>query len=281
MPNVALPNFFGSPSGIGSASTDPLPEACDPSTLPSAPVLLTGDPGTIIKSGLLKKHASRHVTGAWQQRFVVLEGSPTHVLIYYGAAAATDPTAAKPRGVMPLAEVTVQRHPKEQNTFVVRAPARSYELRATSGVEADEWVHAIDGAVEVARLAKARASTPAPSLSWLSHNSSLEEVPDALSRSPSHLVSPPASHQQETPGSSDSRSGSGNPPRRLSSRLPKLFGKAPSFRKESSWADISWSSSPLSDSDLNSNGRRSSSTMSAAAAARAQSSMLEGAEPLP
>ncbi len=116
---------------------------------------------SIIKSGPLKKH-SRNVTGVWQVRFVVLEGSPTHVMVYYYASAAAEASASKPRGVVPLSEVSVQRFGKDNMSFRVRAPQRSYEFRAPTPEEAQDWIRCIGAAAESARYAKAAGSAGAP-----------------------------------------------------------------------------------------------------------------------
>ena len=66
------------------------------------PVALTAH--SIIKSGALKKRSKQMSAAAlWQQRFIVLEGPPTHVLVYYYAkAAAAEGEGNQPRGVVPL-----------------------------------------------------------------------------------------------------------------------------------------------------------------------------------
>ena len=66
----------------------------------TGPVALAAQ--TVIKAGPLKKR-SKNLSGAlWQQRYVVLEGAPTHVLVYYYAAAERSENAQKPRGVISL-----------------------------------------------------------------------------------------------------------------------------------------------------------------------------------
>lgn len=66
----------------------------------TGPVALAAQ--TVIKSGPLKKR-SKNLSGAlWQQRYVVLEGAPTYVLVYYYAAAERADSAQKPRGVVSL-----------------------------------------------------------------------------------------------------------------------------------------------------------------------------------
>ena len=66
----------------------------------TGPVALAAE--TVIKAGSLKKR-SKNLSGAlWQQRYVVLEGAPTHVLVYYYAAAERSENAQKPRGVVSL-----------------------------------------------------------------------------------------------------------------------------------------------------------------------------------
>ena len=119
---------------------------------PLVPVSLAAQ--SIIKSGPLRKH-SRNVTGAWQSRFLVLEGHPTHVMVYYYASAAAEASASKPRGVVPLAEVSVTRFGRDNLSFRVKAPQRLYDFRAPSPEEAEDWIQCIGEAAEAARRAKA------------------------------------------------------------------------------------------------------------------------------
>lgn len=90
----------------------------------------------------------------WQVRFVVIEGAPTHVLVYYYASAAVEASAQKPRGVVPLSEVSVQRWGKDNCTLRLKAPQRLYEFRAHTPEECTEWIDAISSAAEVARRAR-------------------------------------------------------------------------------------------------------------------------------
>ena len=108
---------------------------------------------SIIRSGPLKKH-SRNITGVWQVRYVVLEGAPTHVICYYYASAASEVSASRPRGVVPLNEISVQHSGKDRMTFRVQAPSRAYELRAQTVAEAESWISCIKDAAMAARLAR-------------------------------------------------------------------------------------------------------------------------------
>ena len=76
---------------------------------------------TVLKSGALKKR-SKQMSGLaalWQQRFVVLEGAPTHVLVYYYASAAhaAGDSTLKPRGVVPLTVRHASPHANDAPAF--------------------------------------------------------------------------------------------------------------------------------------------------------------------
>ena len=141
MPSVPLPSFFGESFRASSFQDARQPDISEPPELderselrdavsltpfaPKAPALLpdgrrhadTGEPSvlsgptagptnlsaqTVLRSGTLRKK-SKHLS-VWQQRFVVLEGAPTNLLVYYGSSAATaaEDASVKPRGVVAL-----------------------------------------------------------------------------------------------------------------------------------------------------------------------------------
>ena len=107
---------------------------------------------SVLKSGSLKKRSKQKMQMLWQQRFVVLEGAPTHVLVYYYASAERNDANSKPRGVVPLNEASAAVFGKDGTTFRVKAPLRAYEFRAASASDASEWVREIEGAAADARV---------------------------------------------------------------------------------------------------------------------------------
>lgn len=135
----------------------------------SSPMVLGGGPvalaaQSVVKSGALKKR-SKNLSGVlWQQRFIVIEGPPTHLLVYYyPKAAAAEGEGNKPRGVLPLSEVKAETYDKlkDGTAFRVRAPKREYEFRAASPEEARAWIAQINKSAAAASQ-QARAATAGP-----------------------------------------------------------------------------------------------------------------------
>ena len=224
MPNVAFPSFFGESfrSSIRSSSRHSLavasaPAAAEPPELaetseiqpasltPFTPQQPSLHPGlhrdvqhavqlqlkptalaaqSILRSATLKKR-SKQVSSLWQHRYVVLEGPPTNVLVYYyaSAATATDDASVKPRGVVPLSVRTTPRPARTSprpsscmlkngpfacpcaqdataaltgkdsgTSFRVKGPQRAYDFKAATPSEAVAWVRAISDSAAAARL---------------------------------------------------------------------------------------------------------------------------------
>ena len=165
---------------------------------------------SIIKSGQLKKH-SRSLSGVWQVRHVVVEGHPTHVLVYYYASAASEVSSSKPRGVISLCELSVQPLGKDKLTFRLRAPQRVYDFRAPSADEASEWIRCIEQATQSARLAKSKNLAPTaladgPTAGKISSNKSyLRDL--SSSRTPSASSDPGLGSSQQCSSHPDAASG--------------------------------------------------------------------------
>ena len=135
MPNVLFPAFFADSSRTSSRysvhgsvppeleeNSEVLPVSRTP-VMPQQPVLLpegrraaaagpavlNSGPAialaaqTVLRSGSLKKR-SHKISAVFQPRFVVLEGAPTNVLVYYASkvAHAAEDASNKPRGVIAL-----------------------------------------------------------------------------------------------------------------------------------------------------------------------------------
>ena len=153
---------------------------------PVQPIALAAQ--SIIKSGCLKKR-SKQLSSLWQPRFVVLEGPPTNVFIYYAASAASaaEDASMKPRGVVPLnvsltlasasramhrahacahlrtptnardryaiwQEASAEMLAKDQTSFRVKAPLRVYDFRASTSAEALDWIQQINAAATATAL---------------------------------------------------------------------------------------------------------------------------------
>lgn len=107
----------------------------------------------VVKSGALKKHR-RAVSSVWQTRFVVLEGAPTFMLVYYHASAAAELSGSKPRGVLSLGELSVQPYGRDRASFRIRAPNRTYDFTAASAAEAQQWISCLNESIQKARAAE-------------------------------------------------------------------------------------------------------------------------------
>ena len=228
---------------------------------------------SVLKSGSLKKRSKQKMQMLWQQRFVVLEGAPTHVLVYYYASAERNDANSKPRGVVPLNEASAAVFGKDGTTFRVKAPLRAYEFRAASASDASEWVREIEGAAADARARGGGDRTTATNRRSSDYAASeCGEGGQPSSSSPTQSSSPTVTEvsvrgsnveqQQPAPVSAGKREATG----RRGSRARKVVGAilrtaaaapsaaigggrkekagslppSPTFvREESSWTDIS------------------------------------------
>eukprot|EP01105_Mastigella_eilhardi_P028779 TRINITY_DN972_c0_g1_i2.p1 TRINITY_DN972_c0_g1~~TRINITY_DN972_c0_g1_i2.p1 ORF type:complete len:804 (-),score=186.18 TRINITY_DN972_c0_g1_i2:89-2500(-) len=93
----------------------------------------------VIRAGFLTKQGE--VWKNWKRRFFVLSAK---CLVYYHS-----PSAAAPKGIIALADVTEARsasfavHNEQRRGFVVVTPAREYNMFASSKQESKEWLQSL------------------------------------------------------------------------------------------------------------------------------------------
>ena len=215
--------------------------------LGGGPVALAAQ--SVVKSGALKKR-SKNLSGVlWQQRFIVIEGPPTHLLVYYYAkAAAAEGEGNKPRGVLPLSEVKADLYDKlkDGTAFRVTAPKREYEFRAASPEEARAWIAQINkSAAEASQPARAAGAVGSDGFGAISRANSAEdgELSTSASRSCSAQGSAAALPSGHRMSEASTQQGA---PRKWGDRFRRASqGRArpPSaptlVRGASSWSDIS------------------------------------------